>query len=198
MMGYGLLKEGGPVRRQSPIANHRSSMPSGYTIIEMLGVIIITPLLMVLIGGFLVTFLRDIPQATRLLDQNTAVLDLLHQLRQDMDRAVALPSQAGDRRADDATLLIRQADAIVCYRLEEGRIVRMVLDRNEEVLPDAERIWQAHDAVIQWRPWVREGGAYAVEVQSHLRQRVAGEFRQRFRNSHVFFIGGLTSGGDNQ
>jgi type II secretory pathway component PulJ len=173
-------------------------MPGGYTIIEMLGVILITPLLMVLIGGFLVTFLRDIPQATRLLDQNTAVLDVLNQLRHDMDRAVALPSQAGDRRTDDATLLIRQADALVCYRLEEGRIVRMVLDRSEEVLPDVERIWQAHDAVIQWRPWVREGGAYAVEVQSHLRQRVAGEFRQRFRNSHVFFVGGLASGGDMQ
>lgn len=173
-------------------------MPGGYTIIEMLGVIIITPLLMVLIGGFLVTFLRDIPQATRLLDQNTAVLDVLNQLRHDMDRAVGLPSQAGDRRTDDATLLIRQADTLVCYRLKEGRIVRMVLDPQGEILPDAERIWQAHDAVIQWRPWVREGDAYAVEVQSHLRQRVAGEFRQRFRNSHVFFLGGLASGGEIQ
>ncbi len=173
-------------------------MPRGYTLIEMLAVILVTPMLMVLVSSFFGSFLRDIPQAARLVEQNTAVLDLFGQLRHDMDQAVALPSQVGDRHADDATLLIERTDVLVCYRLEEGRIVRMILDQQGEGRPDGDRMWQARDAVIVWKPWVREGDAYAIEVQSHLKQRVAGEIRRRFRNSHVFFVGSLASGGEIQ
>ncbi|MGE5294933.1 MAG: hypothetical protein ACM3VT_08890, partial [Solirubrobacterales bacterium] len=111
---------------------------------------------------------------------------------------VALPSQVGDRRADDATLLIGQPEGVVCYRLEEGRIVRTMFDPQGEAAPDGEHTWKVPDAAIQWRSWLRDGNAYAVEVQSHLKQRVNGEIRRRFRNSHVFFVGSLASGGEIQ
>jgi hypothetical protein len=149
---------------------------------------------MVLASGFFRSLLRDIPQSVRLVDQNVAVLDLLEQLRRDTDRAIVLPSQVGDRRADDATLLIEQADAVVCYRREEGRIVRTLLDRQGGATPDGDRVWLARDAAIEWRPWTQEGHAYAVEVHSHLKQQVAGQLRRRFLSSHVFFVGGLASG----
>jgi prepilin-type N-terminal cleavage/methylation domain-containing protein len=170
-------------------------MPKAYTLVELLVVVAVAPLLMVLVSGFFRSFLRDIPQAAQLLDQNAAVLDLLEQLRRDTDRATALPSQAGDRRADDATLLIEQADVVVCYRREEGRIVRTLLDRQGGFTPDGDRVWLAKNAVIEWRLWMREGHACAVEVHSHLKQQVAGQLRRRFLSSHVFFVGGLASGG---
>jgi hypothetical protein len=76
--------------------------------------------------------------------------------------------------------------------------VRMQLDPQGGSTTDGETVWQIPDAAIQWRLWMREGDAYAVEVQSHLKHRVAGEIRRRFRNSHVFFVGGLTLGGETQ
>lgn len=176
----------------------RSSRASAFALIEMLVLIIITPVVMVALSGFFRSFVRDIPQATRLVQQNTTVLNLLDQLRRDMDRAVGLAERVGDRQADESTLLIEQPDATVCYRFDEGQIVRMLLTGEGEAMPDQDRVWRARDAVVAWRPWVREGRARAVEVHSHLKQRIMGQERRKLAGSHVFFVGGLAMGGEIQ
>jgi len=181
--------------RQSSIVNRRSSGRKGYLLIEMLTVIIVAPLLMVLVSAFFRSFLRDIPQTACLLDQSVAVLDLLDQLRQDADLALALPSQVGERHCDEATLLVEQLGGVVCYRFDQGRIVRSLLDKQGNPTPDGEHTWQARDAVVRWRPWGAQEKPCAIEVHSHLRQWIGQEWRRRFVNSHVFFIGGLVSGG---
>jgi type II secretory pathway pseudopilin PulG len=187
MMNHGFLKGGGPMRR-------RSSRASAYALIEMLVLIVIAPFLMVAVSGFFRSFVRDIPQATRLVQQNTTVLNLLDQLRRDVDRAVALPERIGDAQANDSTLLIEQPDVVVWYRFDEGQIVRRLLDRQGGTVPDEDRVWQARDAVIEWRPWLRESRAYALEVHSHLKQRVAGMERRKLAGTQVFFMGGLAGG----
>jgi len=170
-------------------------MSKAFTLVEMLAVVAVTPLLMVLVSGFFRSFLRDIPQTARMVDQSTTVLDLLDQLRRDTDGAVGLPQQVGDSRADGATLLIERPDAVVCYRFDEGRIMRTFLDKQGGPSPGGDRIWQARHAAVQWRPWVRDGIVYAVEVHSHLNQEVGGQLRRRFAGSSVFFVGGLAAGG---
>lgn len=183
------------MHKQPSIVNHPVSMSKAFTLVEMLAVIAITPVLMVLVSGFFRSFLRDIPQTARMVDQSSIVLDLFEQLRRDADLAVTLPPQAGDRLADGRTLLIEQAEAVVCYRFDEGRITRALLDKQGGAVPGTDRIWQARDAVIEWRAWMREGRARAVEIHSYLRHEAAGQQRKRFAGSNLFFVGSLASGG---
>ncbi len=194
MMRYGLLRRGDPVPAQSSIIHYRSSMRKGFSLVEMLMVIMIAPIVMVAVSGVFRTFIRDIPQGIRLVQQNTTVLHLLAQIRQDMDLATGLPAQVNGRQAGDATLLIEQPAGVVCYQFENGRMVRTLLDGQGTSSPGEERVWQARDAVIGWRPWTRDGRVYAAELHSHVQQQVEGEVRRRLRGSYVFFVHGLSQG----
>jgi len=70
------------------------------------------------------TLIRDIPHTTRILQENTTVLHLLQQMRRDVEEATGLPDEFRGQPADDRTLLIEQPGQVVCYRIEDGGIVR--------------------------------------------------------------------------
>ena len=59
-----------------------------------------------------------------------------------------------------------------------------------------DRLWRMRDAVIAWRLWQREGKAYAVEIHSHVKQRVEGLWREKLSNTQVFFVHGLAEEGE--
>lgn len=160
-------------------------------LVEMLVLIAVLPFVMLGIDALFGNFIRDVPQMTRLVQQNTTVQNLLDQMRRDVDEAIALPGQVGDAKADETSLLIEQPEGVVCYRLADGRVVRTILGGQG----GDERVWSARDAVIQWQPWIRDGNAYAVEVHSYLKQRVHGHPMCKFVNSQVFFARSLTAGG---
>jgi len=168
-------------------------MRKAFTLMEILMVAAVVPLVMVVVSSVFAVFIRDIPRETRLVQQNATMLDMLRQIRRDVDRATGLPGQFGDRHVDERTVLIEQPDAVVCYRFEEGRAVRTVLKGQGTSDPN-ERVWRMHDAVITWQPWVRDGRAYAVEIHSHLQQWFGSLLRSRLANSQVFFIDGLGKG----
>jgi type II secretory pathway component PulJ len=166
-------------------------MRRAFSLIELLFCVTILPFLMLTVSGIYVTFLRDIPRSTRLLQQNTTVLDLLRHISRDMDRATGLPEQVEGRSAGAHTLLIEQSGRVVRYQFEDGRVVRTLLQGRSAAVADEERLWRVPDAVITWRPWVRDGRAYAIEVQAHLQERVNGLVRKMLAGSHVFFVRGL-------
>ncbi len=166
-------------------------MRRGFTLIELLFSVTILPFLLITVSGVYVTFIRDIPRTTRLLQQNTTVLDLLRQIGGDMDRATGLPEQVAGQTAGEHTLLVAQSGRVVRYQFENGRVVRTVLQGQSSAVADEERLWRVPDAVIAWRPWVRDGRAYAVEMHAHLQERVNGMVRQMLAGSHVFFVRGL-------
>jgi len=182
-------------------------MRKAFTLIELLVLVTVIPFLMVITTGVFAVLARDVPQATRLVQRNTTVLDMLRQISMDMDEATGLPEQFDGKATDDKTLLIERSDGVVCYQLRDGQVVRTLLSgpvsegagdpvasnpqsaiRNPQL---SERVWRVPGAVITWRTWTREGQAYAVEVHSHLPQRVEDQVRKKFANSHVYFIGGL-------
>jgi type II secretory pathway pseudopilin PulG len=181
------MEKGNPMREQSSIIDHQSSMRSGFTLIEVLMIVVIAPFILVVVSGLFGTFIRDIPQGTRLVQQNTTVLHMLDQLRRDVGDAVALPQQTAGAHADETTLRIEQPEGVVLYRFEAGRTVREVITGQEQA---SERIWQARDAVIEWEPWTQEGATVGVEVRSHIRQQVAGIVLHKLPGSHVFFMAG--------
>ena len=71
-------------------------MRKAFTLIEMLLIITIAPLMLVVISGIFATFIQDIPRETRVVQQSTTMLDMLRQVRQDVDEAVGLPERVGD------------------------------------------------------------------------------------------------------
>jgi type II secretory pathway pseudopilin PulG len=160
-----------------------------FTLVEMLLLIAAAPFIMVIVSGIFATIIRDIPRETRVVQQHTTALDMLRQLRRDVDAAVGLPDESQEIRADERTLLIAQSDAVIRYQFDSGRVVRTLLND-----PNEQRVWRMRDAVVTWRPWVRGGAAHAVEVHSHVQQQVAHLRRNQLANSHVFFLHGIGKG----
>ncbi len=193
-------------------------MRKAFTLVEMLVIIAIAPLMMVVVSRIFATFIRDIPRETRVVQQSTTILDMLGQVRRDVDEAVGLPERFADTVADERTLLIGRSDAVICYRFEDGRTVRTLLvgagprarptptpamaDQGqpqgvaptETSAPNDQRIWRMPNAVITCRPWTRDGKAYAVEMHSHVQQRFAGTLHKKLANSQVFFVNGAGKG----
>lgn len=169
-------------------------MRKAFTLIEMLVVITIAPLMMVVVSKIFATLIQDIPRETRVVQQSTTTLDMLQEIRQDVDEAVGLPERFGDTRADEHTLLIGRPDTVICYRFEEGRAVRMMLKGQGAAGPNDQRVWRMPNAVITWQPWTRDGKAYAVEMHSYVQQRFANLLRKRLANSQVFFVHGAGKG----
>jgi len=164
-----------------------------FSLMEILVIAAIVPLVMLVVSSVFAVFIRDIPRETRVVQQNATMLNMLRQIRRDVDQATGLPEQFGDRHIDERTVLIEQPDAVVCYRFEEGRAVRILLKGQGPSDPN-ERVWRMRDAVITSRPWVRDGKVYAVEIHSHLQQWFGSLLRSRLANSQVFFINGLGKG----
>lgn len=166
-------------------------MRKGFALIELLVFVVILPVAMVAISAIFATFFRDIPRETRLLQQNTSLLDMTRHLAGDMDRAEGLPDSVDALHRDDRTLLIRLPDRVVCYRLQDGGITRTVLDREGQDASDAVRTWRFDDAVIAWQCRRQGERAYAVELRTLFRHRAEGRFRDRLVNSHVYFVNAL-------
>lgn len=169
-------------------------MRKAFTLVEMLFALAAAPLLLVVVSGIFATFIRDIPHETRVVQQNTTVLDMLEQVRRDVDGAVGLPERFNDTVAGERTLIVRQPQAMICYRFEDGRTVRTLLNGQGGTDPNDHRLWRTPNAVITCRSWTRDGGAYAVEMHSHVQQKFADMLRSRLVNSQVFFLGGAGKG----
>ncbi len=171
-------------------------MRKAFTLIEILTVITILPVVMIIISGVYATFIRDIPRTTRVLQQNTTVLNLLEQVRRDMDQAVAVRAEDSRPQVPNlagGTLLIEQPGRVLRYEFGNGQVVRTVVtsDERRATSDDEPRLWRMPDAVVNWRLWTRDGDRYAVEIHSYVRQWVRSHLTKKLAGSHVFFVNGL-------
>ena len=166
-------------------------MRKGFTLIEVLIVVAITPILAVALSDVFAVFARDIPQSVRLLQQNTSVLDMLQNVRRDVDRAVALPERFQDVQTDEHRLLVELPEGTVSYQFRSGEIVRTALNRDGVAASEEQRLWRVPKAVVTWKPWKQGDTVYAVEVYTAIQQRIRAKLHNKFANSHVFFLQGL-------
>lgn len=158
-----------------------------FTLVEVLLVIMTLPVIAIVISHIFATFIQDIPRATRMVQQNTPVLDMVHRMQQDVDRAVGLPDSFGDKRTDERTLLIALPGQVVCYQQEDGAISRTILNDDNEN-PKIEGQWRFPDAVVTWQRWRRDTTPYAVEVRTLVRQRMGSKMKDMLANAHLFFV----------
>lgn len=170
-------------------------MRKAFTLMEVLIVLLVTPVVMLGISRVFATFIRDIPRDVRLLQQNAMLLEMTRQIAGDVDRAVSLPEAVGPLHNDEQTLLIELPDEIICYRQQDGTVTRGVLGPEGQEDSDYTGLWRLRDATISWRCRRQDGRVYAVELQRHLQQRVAGQSLDKFENSYVHFLGALGKAG---
>jgi prepilin-type N-terminal cleavage/methylation domain-containing protein len=161
-----------------------------FTLVEMLVVITVLPFVAIAFSSLFATFIRDVPRMTRMVQENTSVLDLVRHIRDDVDAAVGLPDAFGGTKSDDHTLLIALPKTVICYRIQGAGVTRTVLG-GEQTEPRAEGTWRFRDAVIGWRLWGRSDSANAVELRTFLRERISGRIREKLANSYLYFVGGL-------
>lgn len=166
-------------------------MKKAFTLIEVLVVITILPVLMLALSRVFATFIRDVPRMARVAERNITVHDMVRRMQDDVDRAVALPDAVGARRSDGRTLLVRLPEGVVCYELKDGGGVRSVLDAEGQ----NNRTWTFPEAQVTWSRWQENGNAYAVEIQTLVKQTIRSQVKDKLANSYVLFVQGAGKGG---
>jgi prepilin-type N-terminal cleavage/methylation domain-containing protein len=164
-------------------------MRKGFTLIEMLVVIIIIPILMLTFSGLFHTLIVSIPLTWKTVQQNTVTLDILSQMQKDMDEAVSLPQSYDKFISNDKSLLIANADSVICYQLEDGKITRLLFKNNQQSLPTEERTWKIPNTKINWLIHKINDKNIALEVQSHIEQKISGRTENKMAISHLFLVG---------
>jgi prepilin-type N-terminal cleavage/methylation domain-containing protein len=164
-------------------------MRKGMTLVEILVVVTVLPFAMVAFDVLFRSALSDIPRATRLVQENTSLLNMLEQMRQDIGAAKALPESSGQYTAGEGLLLIEIADCVLGYQLRDGKVLRYRLTGRQEEQEENARVWPLPNSQVQWRTWRKDGRGYAVEVTTAIRFRLRERYQERMANSHLYFLG---------
>jgi len=160
----------------------------GFSINEMLFMIPVMIVLMMMCTKPIRTILADMLQGQRELQANVSAHHMLRGVREEIERATALPEHAGGTKAGGRVLLIESSEGTICYELIDDKIIknRIFLEQNKS----AQRIdsWPVPNASINWKVWRRNDKGYAVEVITSI-DRISGDrLHKKLQNSHVFFV----------
>jgi len=172
-------------------------MRKGFTLVEILVVIMVLPFVMLVLDGLFGTLIRDIPRSYRVMQENTSLLSMLEQMQQDIDRAKGLPESFDEYTTSNKLLLIELEEGMICYQLKDEKVLRLRTRDEERGTRDASIVnrlssvsqsWSIPHAKVEWQVWRNDGGGYAVEVKTHIKYNVQGHWQKKMVNSHLYFV----------
>jgi len=166
-------------------------MHRGFTLVEILLVVVMVSFAAIALDGLLTAMLRDIPRSSRVVQENTTLLDILTQMRRDISRAKGLPESFNGCTADEQVLLIAWPDSVICYQLKNGQVFRRKLTAVQDADNNDARVWSVPNAEVKWRVWRKNGQGYAVEIETYVKQRLREKWQKKMANSHLYFLGGF-------
>jgi len=166
-------------------------MRKGFTIVEMLVVIIVLPFILLVLDGLYKTLLTNIPASYRIAQENTTLLDMLEQMHRDIDKATGLPESFAGQTANDKLVIIELDDSVICYQIKDGRAIRRKLIEAGQGYAEEERVWSLPSATLEWQVWKRDGKGYAVQTKSHVEHKVRDSWEKKMAHSNLFFVGAL-------
>jgi hypothetical protein len=164
-------------------------MRKGFSLIELLILVVALPFVFLLFDGLFKTLIGEIPMSVRLTHENTSLLSVLGQIQQDIDESKGLPKSFAGKIAGDQILLIELTEGVICYQLKDGQIFRYKLKDTPQGKAEEPRIWPIPHANIQWKVWEKNGQGYAVETNTHLEYGRKGQWKQKMAQSHLYFAG---------
>ncbi len=159
-------------------------MRKGYTLVEILTVLGIFIVISIPLSRLSKLIIYDIPKSCRLVESNTSILDVLKYMKKDVNSAIGFPDSFGQYTTDDKCLLIEQQNGIVCYLAENGRILRIEVEKEER-----KAVWQIPDGKIEWQVWRKGGIGYAVEIKKYIEFERDNHTDKSMANAYVFFAG---------
>jgi prepilin-type N-terminal cleavage/methylation domain-containing protein len=170
-------------------------MPKGFSMLELLAVLVVMGFALAVSAGLFPTLLTELPRACQTTDTQRTIGLLLERMQRDVDAARSLPKSFGRASADQTVLLMEQADGVVCYAAEDGGVSKFGLT------PGGQRgrelgCWRVPGAAIEWRLWESAGQACAVEVHSGVLLAGRGRQEKKLANARVFFLPASAAEGD--
>ena len=166
-------------------------MRKGFSLVELLVVIVILPFVFLLFDGLFKTIAGEIPMSVRLIQENTSLLSMLRQIQQDIDKAKGLPKSFAGQIASDQILLIELSEGVICYQLKDGEAFRHKLTDTQQDKAQEPRVWPIPHASVKWKVWERNGRGYAVETNTHLEYGRRGQWKKKMAHSYLYFAGAL-------
>ena len=165
-------------------------MRKGFSLIELLILIMTIPILMVFIDRFFGTLISQTPRIWNNVQQNTTLINMLGQLQNDIDKATDFPESKADFTSSDKLLLIEQPDALIGYEFGDKKIVRKILTGSLENA-SRQKTWVLPDAKIEWKIFKKNGKGYCLEFHNRIEYPKSNGLENQMPNSHLFFIGAL-------
>lgn len=164
-------------------------MRKGFSLVEMVVVMVVVVALLVPLAGLSTTTIRDIPQFYRTIQTNTTVLNMLKQMHRDINAAAQLPKSFAGFATDDKLLLIELTDGVICYQLKDHKVLRRTLTSQSKTTDDHTTVWPVPNAEILWKVWRKNDTGYAVEVNTCIGRKTPGRLEKRMANSYLYFVG---------
>jgi len=153
-------------------------MRKGYTLTEILVVLVIMMVLALPLSRLSKVVIYDIPRSMKLIQCNTSLLNAVQCIRRDINSADAVATPK------DKSLMIEQDGKKVCYLFEQGTIIRTIIGDE-----DSKDVWQVPFGKIEWQVWEKDGKGYAVEIKKYVELKRHNNTDKKMENSYVFFPG---------
>jgi prepilin-type N-terminal cleavage/methylation domain-containing protein len=166
-------------------------MRKGFTLMEVLIVVIVLPFMILILDGLFKTLIKDIPRSYKVVQVNTSLQSMLKEIQQDIDKAKGLPKTYNEYTASDKVLLIDLPEGMICYQLKDDKVFRCNLTDKQKSNDAETKYWSVPHAIIKWKVWRKDTSAYAVEVRTHIEHNVQGHLEKKMSNSHLYFLGAL-------
>ena len=166
-------------------------MRKGFTMVEMLIVIMTLPLVAVAADKLFRELIVDAPHTLDVVSQNDSVVRMLIRLQEDVGRATGvLPAYEG-HVGDEQLLLLRIGDQVVGYKKNQDRIERHELSQPDQ-LDGIAYLCVAPQASVDWSLWPSEDSPSAVKVHTSIQHRRS--LKQKLASNYLFFVGAYSQG----
>lgn len=162
-------------------------MRNGFTLVEMLVVVIVVPLVFIFLDGLFSTLLADIPRSYKISQESITLQHVLEQMQQDMDKAASLPEAYGKFAVNEKQFLIELSSGVVCYQLKDDQIIRQKLLGAEMDNAGDKRTWTLPNTKVGWKTWTKDKQGHAVEIKTRFEYKTRGRWKKTMANSHLFY-----------
>ncbi|MCP4612399.1 MAG: type II secretion system protein [Planctomycetes bacterium] len=166
-------------------------MRKGFTLVEMLAVVMTLPFLLLILDGLFKTLIKDIPRSYQVVQANTSIISMLKEMQQDIDKAKGLPKTYKEYSSGDKILLIDSPEGMISYQLKDDKVLKYILTDNQPNNTEEQKVWSVPNAKVQWKVWRKNTSGYAVEVRTHIAYKLKKHLEKKMANSHLYFVGAL-------
>lgn len=155
-----------------------------YALIEMLGIITAFALIMALSAAPMRTLLSEIPKADKNYQVWIQTMQMLGELRHDVEHAAEIKLSEMDSDAGGHLLLLKTPSGLVQYTIMDEHVIRELSteDEVEQVLTE----WKLPRNKISMELWSERERPLAVEVTTWTQDRAAKP-KRNFLQTYVFF-----------